>query len=65
MLAAHDKQAAIILAIPAGGVPVGVVIAEKTGLDFDVAVASAYQHWSDVAEKDVVKILEQFKTRDL
>jgi putative phosphoribosyl transferase len=40
MLAAHDTQDGIILAIPAGGVPVGVVMAEKTGLDFDVAVVS-------------------------
>ena len=40
MLAADDKQAGIILAIPAGGVPVGVVMAEKTGLNFDVAVVS-------------------------
>ena len=40
MLAADDKQAVMILAIPAGGVPVGVVVAEKTGLDFDVAVVS-------------------------
>ena len=40
MLAADDKQAGIILAVPAGGVPVGVVMAEKTGLDFDVAVVS-------------------------
>jgi putative phosphoribosyl transferase len=40
MLAAHDTQNGIILAIPAGGVPVGVVMAEKTGLDFDVAVVS-------------------------
>jgi predicted phosphoribosyltransferase len=32
---------------------------------FSYAVASAYQHWSDVAEEDVVKILEQFKTKDL
>jgi predicted phosphoribosyltransferase len=32
-------------------------------LDFDVA--SAYRHWSDVAEEDVVKLLKQFKTRDL
>jgi len=40
MLAADDKQAGIILAIPAGGVPVGVVMAKKTGLDFDVAVVS-------------------------
>jgi putative phosphoribosyl transferase len=40
MLAADDTQAGIILAIPAGGVPVGVVMAETTGLDFDVAVVS-------------------------
>ncbi|MGB2928231.1 MAG: phosphoribosyltransferase family protein [Desulfobacterales bacterium] len=40
MLAADDKQAGIILAVPAGGVPVGVVMAEKSGLDFDVAVVS-------------------------
>ena len=40
MLAADDTQDGIILAIPAGGVPVGVVMAEKTGLDFDVAVVS-------------------------
>lgn len=40
MLSAHDTQGGIILAIPAGGVPVGVVMAEKTGLDFDVAVVS-------------------------
>lgn len=40
MLAANDKQSGIILAIPAGGVPVGVVMAEKTGLDFDMAVVS-------------------------
>ena len=40
MLEAHDTQGGIILAIPAGGVPVGVVMAEKTGLDFDVAVVS-------------------------
>ncbi|RLB77390.1 MAG: phosphoribosyltransferase [Deltaproteobacteria bacterium] len=40
MLAAHDTQGGIILAIPAGGVPVGVVMAETTGLDFDVAVVS-------------------------
>jgi putative phosphoribosyl transferase len=40
MLSARDKQAGIIFAIPAGGVPVGVVMAEKTGLDLDVAVVS-------------------------
>jgi putative phosphoribosyl transferase len=40
MLTADDNQTGIIFAIPAGGVPVGVVMAEKTGLDFDVAVVS-------------------------
>jgi len=40
MLTDEDKQAGIILAVPAGGVPIGVVMAEKTGLDFDVAVVS-------------------------
>jgi predicted phosphoribosyltransferase len=40
MLAADDKETGIILAVPAGGVPVGVVMAENTGLDFDVAVVS-------------------------
>jgi predicted phosphoribosyltransferase len=40
MLAARDTQDGIILAIPAGGVPVGAVMAETTGLDFDVAVVS-------------------------
>ena len=40
MLAADDKHTGIILAIPAGGVPIGVVMSEKTGLDFDVAVVS-------------------------
>ncbi|MBW2450367.1 MAG: phosphoribosyltransferase [Deltaproteobacteria bacterium] len=40
MLSADDKQDGVILAVPAGGVPVGAVMAEKTGLDFDVAVVS-------------------------
>ena len=40
MLSDDDKQTGIILAIPAGGVPVGVVMSEKTGLDVDVAVVS-------------------------
>ena len=40
MLAADDQQSGIIMAIPAGGVPVGVVMAEKLGLDFDVVVVS-------------------------
>ncbi|RZB35551.1 MAG: hypothetical protein SRB2_03007 [Desulfobacteraceae bacterium Eth-SRB2] len=34
----------------------------RGGLSY--AVASAYRHWSDVAEEAVVKILEQFKTKD-
>jgi putative phosphoribosyl transferase len=40
MLAVADMQDGIILAIPAGGVPVGAAIAEKLALDFDVAVVS-------------------------
>jgi putative phosphoribosyl transferase len=40
MLAADDQQSGIIMAIPAGGVPVGVVMAQRLGLDFDVAVVS-------------------------
>ena len=40
MIGGNDTQNGIILAIPAGGVPVGVVMAETTGLDFDVAVVS-------------------------
>ena len=40
MLKHDNKQTGTILAIPAGGVPVGKVIAEKTGLDFDLAVVS-------------------------
>lgn len=40
MIENDDKENGIILAIPAGGVPVGVVVAEKTGLDLDVAVVS-------------------------
>ena len=42
MLAADDKEAGMILAIPAGGVPIGMVIAKKTGLDFDVAVPTGH-----------------------
>jgi putative phosphoribosyl transferase len=40
MLAAGDRKAGIILAIPAGGVPVGAALAESAGLDLDVAVVS-------------------------
>jgi predicted phosphoribosyltransferase len=35
----------------------------RGGLSY--AVASAYQHWSDFSEAEVVKILEQLKTRNL
>ncbi|MBW2605364.1 MAG: hypothetical protein JRE28_13815 [Deltaproteobacteria bacterium] len=66
MLAAADKEAGIIFAVPAGGVPVGVVMAEKLycanirgGLSY--ALACAYRYWSDVAEEDVVKLLEQLR----
>ena len=34
----------------------------RGGLSY--AVAGAYRHWSDVAEEDVVKPLEKFKTKD-
>jgi putative phosphoribosyl transferase len=40
MLAGRDDREGIILAIPAGGVPVGKVMAEKSGLELDVAVVS-------------------------
>ncbi|MEJ2657470.1 MAG: phosphoribosyltransferase family protein [Desulfobacterales bacterium] len=40
MISADYKPDGIILAVPAGGVPVGVVMAEKLELDFDVAVVS-------------------------
>ena len=40
MIDAADTQDAIILGIPAGGVPVGAAMAEKLGIDFDVAVVS-------------------------
>jgi predicted phosphoribosyltransferase len=33
----------------------------RSGLSY--AVASAYQHWSDVTEEDVIKILESFKEK--
>lgn len=40
MMASHDVQDGIVLAIPSGGVPVGARLAEETGLDLDVAVVS-------------------------
>lgn len=40
MLKPFDQKDAIVLGIPAGGVPVAAEIAEKLGLPFDVAVVS-------------------------
>ena len=40
MLSVADMQDGIILAIPAGGAPVGAAIAGKLALDFDVAIVS-------------------------
>jgi putative phosphoribosyl transferase len=40
MLSTDDEQAGIIMSIPAGGVPVGAVMAEELGFDLDVAVVS-------------------------
>ena len=40
MLDPYKKDVQMIMAIPAGGVPVGVVVAEKLDLQFDVAVVS-------------------------
>jgi predicted phosphoribosyltransferase len=40
MLAAYTNSSAIVLALPAGGVPVAAVLAEKLGLQLDVAVVS-------------------------
>ena len=40
MLSTDDEQAGIIMAIPAGCVPVGAVMAEELGFDLDVAVVS-------------------------
>lgn len=40
MLQAFQESNAILLGIPAGGLPVAVVIQEKTGIELDVAVVS-------------------------
>jgi len=40
MLASEKIGSAIVLGIPAGGVPIGIVIAERLHLPFDVAVVS-------------------------
>jgi predicted phosphoribosyltransferase len=40
MLSALKKIPAIVLALPAGGVPVGAAVAEELGLELDVAVVS-------------------------
>lgn len=40
MLKSESLESAIVLGIPAGGVPVGIVIAQKLHLPFDTAVVS-------------------------
>jgi predicted phosphoribosyltransferase len=40
MLASYGKTDTIVLGIPAGGVPVGVIIAKQLNLPFDVSVVS-------------------------
>ncbi len=40
MLAGFRGSGAVVLALPAGGVPVGAVIAERLGLEFDLLVVS-------------------------
>ena len=40
MLAPYRLENGIVLGIPAGGVPVGLAVAERLGLPFDVAVVS-------------------------
>ena len=40
MLREYGSSDAIVMAIPAGGVPVGKVLAEKLNLPFDLAVVS-------------------------
>jgi len=63
----------IIVAVPTGHRRSAEMIARKVealycanirgGLSY--AVAIAYQHWSDVAEEEVIRILKEFKNRDL
>lgn len=40
MLESYRNSNAIVLAIPAGGIPVGAAVAEKVGLELDIAVVS-------------------------
>ena len=40
MLAPYPLENGIVLGIPAGGVPVGLAVADRLGLPFDVAVVS-------------------------
>jgi predicted phosphoribosyltransferase len=40
MLDPYKQDVQMVMAIPAGGVPVGVVVAEKLSIQFDVAVVS-------------------------
>ena len=50
MLNPYVQDKHLVLGIPAGGVPVGVVVA---------VVADAYERWSDVDESKVLNNLEQ------
>ena len=40
MLAEYRGQDALVLGIPAGGVPIGAVLAKRLGLPLDIAVVS-------------------------
>jgi predicted phosphoribosyltransferase len=52
MLHTFQESNAVLLGIPAGGVPVAVVIQEKTGAD-------AYKQWSDVTEAELLDLLKK------
>ena len=57
----------IVVAVPTGHRQSAEIIAQEVEAlycanirgGFSYAVASAYQHWSDVTEEDVVNILQQ------
>ncbi len=57
MLEAYRDGSALVLAVPAGGVPVAAEITHRLGLGLDVAVADAYEEWRDVNEDEVAAIL--------
>jgi predicted phosphoribosyltransferase len=62
----------IILAVPTGHLESAQMILEEVEAiycpnlrsGFSFAVADAYEQWSDLSEKDVIKILEKFKFPD-